>query len=174
MYFFNIKREYLMLIGLMSLMNLTVCAQKKVNSGVYNIMLGLVLKHNVPEISAREAFVHFDDYVFVDSREYSEFGVSHIKNAVWTGYNSFDISRIKDIPKDKKIVVYCSIGLRSEAVCNKLKTAGYLNISNMYGGIFEWVNEDYPVYNPAGNRTNKIHAYSKTWGIWLTKGEKVY
>lgn len=164
----------MVLIGLMSLMTLTVRAQKKVNSGAYNLMLRLALKHNVPEISSRESLMHFDDYVFVDSREYNEYRVSHIKNAIWIGYNSFDINRIKDIPKDKKIVVYCSIGLRSEAVCNKLKTAGYLNVSNLYGGIFEWVNEDYPVYDTKSNLTNKIHAYSKTWGIWLTKGEKVY
>jgi rhodanese-related sulfurtransferase len=169
-----IKRKYMVLIGLMSLMTLTVRAQKKVNSGAYNLMLRLALKHNVPEISSRESLMHFDDYVFVDSREYNEYRVSHIKNAIWIGYNSFDINRIKDIPKDKKIVVYCSIGLRSEAVCNKLKTAGYLNVSNLYGGIFEWVNEDYPVYDTKSNLTNKIHAYSKTWGIWLTKGEKVY
>lgn len=163
-----------MLIGLIGLTPFSADAQKKVNSGAYNIMLKLTLKHNVPEINAQESFKHFDDYVFVDSREYNEFKISHINNAIWVGYNRFDIGRVKNIPKDKKIVVYCSIGLRSEAICNKLKNFGYRNINNMYGGIFEWVNEDYPVYDMKGNQTVKIHAYNKMWGIWLTKGKKVY
>ncbi|WP_159038468.1 hypothetical protein [Brumimicrobium mesophilum] len=44
----------------------------------------------------------------------------------------------------------------------------------MYGSIFEWVNEGKPVYNLEGEETMKVHAYSKSWGIWLKKGEKVY
>ena len=45
---------------------------------------------------------------------------------------------------------------------------------NLRGGIFDWVNMGYPVYDKEGNETQKIHAYDKSWGKWLIKGEKVY
>jgi 3-mercaptopyruvate sulfurtransferase SseA len=54
------------------------------------------------------------------------------------------------------------------------KKAGFENVYNLYGGIFQWINEGYELVNQDGKPTNKIHAYSKTWGIWLNKGEKVY
>jgi len=33
--------------------------------------------------------------------------------------------------------VYCSLGIRSEVIAKKLKKAGYTNVFNLYGGIFE-------------------------------------
>lgn len=147
-------------------------AQRKVESGAYNLMLKTMLSRDVEEVSVAQAD-KMDDAVFIDTREKEEYEVSHIKDAVWVGYNDFDIKRMDGVPKNKQLVVYCSVGKRSEDVTKKLEKAGYKNVANMYGGIFEWVNEGKPVYNEAG-KTDKVHAYSKTWGIWLNKGEKVY
>jgi len=30
------------------------------------------------------------------------------------------------------------------------------------------------VVDATGNETKNIHAYNKTWGVWLNKGNKVY
>ncbi len=144
-----------------------------VESTTYNLMLKTLLSHNVPEVGVAEA--HKDTLaVFIDAREIKEFQVSHIKNAVWCGYDDFDLKRVEHIPKNQKIIVYCSVGYRSEKISEKLISAGYDNISNMYGGIFEWKNRDYPLVDERGKVTDKIHAYSRTWGIWVNKGEKVY
>ncbi len=148
-------------------------AQKKVNSDAYNLMLKTLLSHSVKEVSVREIQPISNMVVFVDSREKSEFNVSHIKNAIWVGYNDFDISRMAGIDKEKKVIVYCAVGARSENISEKLLADGYTDVANLYGGIFEWVNEGNPVYNNQG-KTNKVHAYSKTWGIWLKAGDKVY
>jgi rhodanese-related sulfurtransferase len=147
-------------------------AQQKVESNAYNSMLKGLLKHNVEEVSAIEAAI-MEDVVFLDSREKNEFEVSHIKDAKWIGYDTFDLENVKEVPKDAKIIVYCSVGARSENVSNKLKEAGYTNVSNMYGGIFEWVNQDLPIYR-SGEETKKVHAYDQEWGVWVTKGEKVF
>ena len=48
--------------------------------------------------------------------------------------------------------MYCSIGKRSEKVTQKLKKAGYNNVSNLYGGIFEWVNQG----NEVVDTNNKV------------------
>ena len=100
--------------------------------------------------------------------------MSHLKGAKWVGYDSFDMSTVKGIPKDQPIVVYCSIGARSQEIGKKLKLNGYSEVYNLYGGIFHWVNENNPVFHLDSIPTNKVHAYNKMWGIWLNKGEKVY
>ena len=76
--------------------------------------------------------------------------------------------------KNSKIVVYCSLGVRSEDVAEKLKKAGYSNVYNLYGGIFEWKNNDLEVLNLNEKPTDSIHIYSKAWSKWLKKGVKVY
>jgi rhodanese-related sulfurtransferase len=164
----------LTILTLICLSDLTACGQRMVQSGAYNLMLKTMLKNDVPVISAQEAHKGKSDFVFLDSREKPEYVVSHIKNAIWVGYDDFDINRVKGISKNQNIVVYCSVGARSEKITEKLKIAGYTNIQNMYGGIFEWVNDGYPIYDNQEKQTNKVHAYSKTWGIWLKKGDKVY
>ena len=51
--------------------------------------------------------------------------------------------------------------------------AGFKKVYNLYGGIFHWVNEGRTVF-ANGKPTLRVHAYSKPWSVWLTKGEKVY
>lgn len=170
----NTNKLFLLLSVATLLMSINAFSQKKVENLAFNTMLQVLLKHNVPEISAVNANKGFDDYIFLDAREKNEFEVSHIKNAIWIGFSDFDIDRVKSISKGKKIIVYCSIGARSEQLSNKLLAADYINVSNMYGGIFEWVNNGFNVYNQSNKPTNKVHAYNKKWGIWLKKGEKVY
>ncbi len=131
---------------------------------------------NVPYISIQELAMPKTDAVILDARETSEFTVSHIKNAIHVGYNNFQLDSVKlKIPnKNAYIVVYCSLGIRSEDIGEKLKSAGYTNVSNLYGGIFEWKNNDFKVYNSEEQETNKIHVGHEFWGKWLRKGEKVY
>lgn len=112
--------------------------------------------------------------VVLDTREISEYRVSHIEGARNIGYNNFSIESLQDIPKGAEIIVYCSLGVRSEQIGEKLKEAGYENVKNLYGGIFEWKYQDQIVVDKKGNPTDKVHTYDENWGQWLLKGEKVY
>lgn len=153
------------------------CSGQKVEAKSYDLMLKSMLSHSVNEITVSEldSMMATDtNLVILDTREHAEYKVSHIQNAICVGYDSFELSSVADIPKDKTIVTYCSIGVRSEKVAEQLQDDGYENVSNLYGSIFEWVNQGEPVYDQDGEETSKVHAYDKTWGIWLKKGEKVY
>jgi predicted sulfurtransferase len=70
--------------------------------------------------------------------------------------------------------VYCSLGIRSETVADKLKKAGYTNVYNLYGGVFEWKNKGFPIVDSDGKETENIHVFSEAWEKWLLKGTKVY
>ncbi|MBZ9777902.1 rhodanese-like domain-containing protein [Psychroflexus sp. CAK8W] len=111
----------------------------------------------------------------LDTREASEYSISHIQDAVYAGYDDFKLKSIVDkINTKDTIVVYCSIGVRSEDIGERLQKAGYKNVFNLYGGIFDWVNNDQKVYGHEGKLTSKVHAYDRFWGNYLEKGQKVY
>lgn len=116
-----------------------------------------------------------DAVVILDAREKIEYDVSHLPEAIFVGYSNFSEDEVSKRFKDKSasIVVYCSIGIRSENIASKLQKAGYTNVSNLYGGIFEWKNTDFKVFSN-GKETNKVHTFSKNWAKYLEKGEKIY
>lgn len=115
-------------------------------------------------------------YTILDTREKNEFNTSHLKNAKYIGYNNFSINTLKQITQNKKdtIIVYCSIGVRSEDIGERIKKAGYINVYNLYGGIFEWKNKGFPVIDSTKNRTENVHVFSKKWSKYLINGVKIY
>lgn len=137
----------------------------------YDKMLEEMYEGTVPLLSCEKVT---DTLIILDTREYSEYKISHLKQAIWVGYDDFSKKRVKNIPKNKNILVYCSVGYRSERIGEKLKKWGYTNVYNLYGGIFQWVNQEYKIYDIEKKETLKVHTFNKAWGIWLQKGEKIY
>ena len=109
----------------------------QVKSKSYALTLKSLLSHSVTEISVKELADSEKQYVILDTREKIEFEVSKIQNARFVGFDDFDIDLLQDLDKNANIVLYCSMGYRSEKVAERMKTAGYKNVSNLYGGIFE-------------------------------------
>ena len=87
------------------------------------------------------------------------------------GYDDFDIQSVEKLDKSKTIIIYCSVGYRSEKVTKKLEKVGFKTVYNLYGGIFEWYNQGLPIVNNDGRETDKIHAYNEKWSQWV-KGRK--
>lgn len=159
------------LLGLLSL--LTYATQAQVESSAYKALLETMYSKTVPLVSCAE-LKKMRKVVLLDTREKKEYDVSHLPNARWVGYKDFDIQRISDIPKNANVVLYCSVGYRSEKIGEKLQKAGFQKVNNLYGSIFEWINQGNTVYDNAGKPTTRVHAYSDKWGVWVNKGEKVY
>jgi rhodanese-related sulfurtransferase len=132
-------------------------------------------KSTVPYIHVKE-IANQDSIIFLDAREWNEYEVSKIAGATYVGFNNFDIETVTNLitDKKKKIVVYCSIGVRSGKVATDVRKAGYKNVYNLWGGIFEWKNEGNVVVDAADQPTDKVHTFSKKWSAYLKKGTKVY
>lgn len=103
---------------------------------------------------------------FLDARELKEFEMSHIKNSHHIGYDDFDKKSMNNIDKNTTIVIYCSVGYRSGKIGVILRDMGYTSVFNLYGGIFDWANNGYPIYNKSGE-CMKVHPYNNKWGKWL-------
>lgn len=84
--------------------------------------------------------VHFDEidtlnrneYFILDVRTPLEFDSGHIKDAVNIPVDVLR-GKISDIPKDKKIIVYCKVGLRGYIACRILMQNGF-DAYNLSGG----------------------------------------
>ncbi|MGJ8634693.1 MAG: rhodanese-like domain-containing protein [Luteolibacter sp.] len=104
--------------------------------------------------------------VLLDTREWEEYKVSHIPGAVWVGYKTFDIKRLGNLENGSGIIVYCSIGYRSEKIGERMQAAGFQNVRNLRGGVFAWANDKLPLENENG-RTKTVHGYNKAWSNYL-------
>jgi len=137
-------------------------------------MIDTTLQKTVPFISVSELKTKYNDYVILDAREEDEYQTSHLKKAQYVGYRNFKLKKaIKTLSKNKPIVVYCSIGYRSEKIAEKLQKKGY-KVYNLYGGIFDWKNKNNTVVDATNNPTEKVHTYNEEWSKWLKNGTKIY
>jgi rhodanese-related sulfurtransferase/protein tyrosine phosphatase (PTP) superfamily phosphohydrolase (DUF442 family) len=106
--------------------------------------------------------------LMLDVREPKEFAVSHLLGA----RRASNLQQAKDLlrgePKDRDIVVYCSIGYRSAELASALQTAGYDHVRNLEGSIFEWANTGHRVF--LGEReVSQVHPYDAEWAKLLDR-----
>jgi len=83
-------------------------------------------------------------FVFIDVRTPEEYAEGHVQGAKLIPLQELE-GRVAEVPKDKRVYVYCRSGRRSVAAANLLVKAGYSNIENVEGGIKAWMAADYPV-----------------------------
>lgn len=144
------------------------CAQKTFDEKLESLYRG-----SVPTISVENLEKRKQDVVILDTRAPEEFEVSHIEGAEFINYTKFSKKTVKDLPRDQEIVVYCSVGYRSERIGEKLLKMGFTDVKNLYGGIFNWKNRGRTVVNMRNQPTDSVHTYNSDWGRWLNRGTKV-
>ena len=103
--------------------------------------------------------------IILDARGQEEFAVSHLKHAQRVPVEDPSLV-LKDLAKDAPIVVYCSVGYRSAKVAQQLEQAGFSQVFNLEGGLFEWANEGRSMLKE-GQPTAQVHPYNATWGKLL-------
>ncbi|TRZ40492.1 rhodanese-like domain-containing protein [Niallia circulans] len=75
---------------------------------------------------------------FVDVRTNGEFKGNHIK-----GFRNIPLHQLaqvaeKDLSKEKEVIVICQSGMRSQRASKVLKSLGFINITNVKGGMNAW------------------------------------
>lgn len=136
---------------------------------LYSKTVPLMQPTKLHELLENEKDVHL-----LDTRTKEEFKVSHIPGARRIGYDNFTMDQIADVPKDAHVVLYCTVGYRSEKVGEILKENGYENVHNVYGSILKWKNNGYKVVNSEGEPTNRVHTHGEKQAQWLNNGKAVY
>lgn len=88
-------------------------------------------------------FSELDDSVVVDMRNDYEFEIGHFKGALNLGSDTFRealyaaMDRLKG-REDKKILLYCTGGIRCEKASAWLRHQGFNDVNQLHGGIIEY------------------------------------
>lgn len=127
----------------------------------------------VPQLSTEELNQWLENpgqprLLLIDARTPAEFAVSHLQEAQLAPSEEQALSLLKEVEKDRLIVVYCSVGYRSSALARQLMAHGFTKVYNLEGSIFEWANEGRPLYS-GERRVYLVHPYNSTWGGLLDK-----
>jgi rhodanese-related sulfurtransferase len=79
------------------------------------------------------------DVIILDVRTPQEYQEGHISNAINIPVQILgqQLDKLNNF-KDKKILVYCRSGHRSAIASQILDRAGFKNVYNLKGGLFEW------------------------------------
>jgi UPF0176 protein len=85
-----------------------------------------------------------EDTLFVDMRNHYEYEVGHFENALEIPSNTFReqlpmAAEMLKEHKDKKIVMYCTGGIRCEKASAYLRHKGFPNLFHVEGGVIEYV-----------------------------------
>jgi adenylyltransferase/sulfurtransferase len=95
---------------------------------------------NTGEWTARQVKTRLDageTILLVDVREPHELTICQIAGAVNIPTSQI-MDRWPEIPRDRPVVVFCHVGVRSARVIDYLKEQGYTNLINLIGGIEAW------------------------------------
>ena len=104
--------------------------------------------------------------LLLDVRTEAEYRVSHLPAAQHVEPGSDPRTLSLPARKEAPIVTYCSVGYRSAQFARKLAQAGFSNVRNLEGSIFQWANERRPLMR-ANTIVAKVHPYNRIWGTLL-------
>lgn len=76
----------------------------------------------------------------VDVREPYEYSMCHLESSTLIPLNQLS-ARLEELHKDREIVVYCHVGIRSASAVTLLKQSGFTKVRNLLGGIDEWARQ---------------------------------
>ena len=87
------------------------------------------------------------DWVMIDTRNWYEYEIGTFQGAINPQTDKFSdfFSQVEDltIPKDKKILIFCTGGIRCHKGIKELQQKGYEKVFQLQGGILKYL-EEYP------------------------------
>jgi len=113
----------------------------EINDGTCTVG-GVTGEPAVTDITVEEAHKMLEEepkgIILLDVRTEEEYKERHISDVINIPISELE-SRIGELDKSKKIIVYCRSGGRSRTASETLVLHGFQNVYNMLGGIEEWI-----------------------------------
>jgi UPF0176 protein len=118
---------------------------KIVSDGITDPDFGMQQKGKYLDAEAFNLLTEDPDTILVDMRNHYEYEVGHFQNAIELPSDTFreqlpmSIEMLKD-KKERKIIMYCTGGIRCEKASAYLLHKGYKNVFHLEGGIIHYAN----------------------------------
>ncbi len=102
------------------------------------------LNHHVHPNEWQQA-LNEPDTIVIDTRNSYEYDIGHFQGAINPNTREFATFpkwlANSEIPKDKKILIYCTGGIRCEKAILEMAEQGYNNVHQLEGGILNYLRE---------------------------------
>lgn len=85
-----------------------------------------------------------EDITILDIRDKDNYDKTHIKNSINIPFEEV-ADRIKELPRNKELIVYDETGNRSKLLVESLTKKGFTQAINLINGYTEWQNKSYPI-----------------------------
>lgn len=124
----------LLLICLLGLVMITACSKETSTE----------IKMITPE--EMQSLLELEDVQLVDVRTPKEYETGFIAHSQNIDFNSptFD-EDVEKLDKSKPVILYCKSGGRSAKCADKLKSAGFIKIYELEGGITHWRHQNFEI-----------------------------
>lgn len=99
---------------------------------------------NITSVQARELVTKNKNVVLVDVRTPEEFRQARLHGAILIPLAELE-RRVKEIPRNRPLLVYCSVGARSASAAGVLSARGYNEVYQMSDGLVGWYRNGYPI-----------------------------
>ena len=122
--------------------------KKSVNNTVTDTKVSEKIAYTNINVSQAKEMIDRGEVFILDVRKPDEYAnPGHIKNSTLLAVqdipaNELDI-KLKELPKDRSILVYCQSGRRSVVASTILVDNGFSHVYNMQGGINGWISAGY-------------------------------
>lgn len=145
-------------------------------------IVGALIQRECPEVaslSTERLAAWLDDEtrqhpLLLDARTPEEYAVSHLPHAVRVAPEAApetladEVAALRASDRDRSVVVYCSVGIRSARVAKRLGRMNTGEVWNLDGSIFRWASEGRPVVRD-GEPVHVVHPYNALWGRLLPR-----
>lgn len=127
-----------LVIFLVALSILSACSKPASESGITQTMqaAGSIAQVNAGQFKKLTESPHA---LILDVRTAAEVAEGHLANAVNIDiYGSDFMAKVQQLPKDREVLVYCTVGARSQQAAEILSKQGFAKVYNLDGGIVSW------------------------------------
>ncbi|PKM55714.1 MAG: sulfurtransferase [Firmicutes bacterium HGW-Firmicutes-5] len=118
-------------------------------NGLADVADSVFKNYKISEADLAAMIENEEDFYLISNRSAEDFAKGHIQGAVNIPFNKELMSNISDVPKDKKIVVYCYSGQTAGQTTAAMRLMGY-DIVSLNGGAgvaanpdMGWINKGY-------------------------------
>ncbi len=103
------------------------------------------LNHHLSPDEWDHILINENDFVLIDTRNWYEYNIGTFKGAINPDIEKFTefpgFFEAQSIPKEKKILIFCTGGIRCEKGILELQDRGYKNVFQLNGGILKYMEE---------------------------------
>lgn len=99
---------------------------------------------NVSSAQAKALLARDSRIVLLDVRTPEEYRQAHLRGALLIPLGELS-KRVREIPRDRPLLVYCAVGARSVPAAGFLAARGYGEIYQMSDGLVGWYKNGFPI-----------------------------